>query len=199
MAWSARRLLEAKAQTEEAAFPVRQLYFMPETWKLRYAILDLGGWFHADEVLVSVDRFGLPTEDGWPLAMAREELDSAPKVEDTGSDTTSLPPLIVGPFGNTFSPLMFAAVQADMTIPDETAADDQAHSPDGSGRVLYMEKVTEWLGIDAFGDAGSLGRIEDLELDDTLTFTHALLDDGSRIDLSRYRRTADQGHALFDQ
>ncbi len=198
MPLSARDLLNSKAKTQDGAFSISQIYFMPETWRLRHVVLDLGGWFHSEEVLVSVERFAMPQGGEWPLRMDREELEGAPKIDDTSYDSTSLPPLIVGPFGNTFSPLMFAAVQSEQATSDVPRSASTEAQSDGSERVAYMDKVTDWLGLEVFGDAGALGRIEDLHANDALVMTHAVLDDGTELALSRYRRMADQGHALFD-
>ena len=109
MSHSLKSLLHRDARADGASFPITELFYEPESRRLRYAALDVGGWFERREVLVALDRFGMPAEDGWPVAMDRGEIEQAPDWTDAPSAPSSLPPLVVGPFGSTFSPLLFAA------------------------------------------------------------------------------------------
>lgn len=197
MTRTARDFLTGKAVTDDGRFPIREVYYDPTSWALRHAVVDVGGWFSTDEILVSVERFALPQDDGWPVSITRSELDAAPQLSDPKVNTIDLPALLVGPFGNTISPLMIAAMHQRKAedIPD-TPPDNLMR--DGAGRVFHLEKISDWFGLSAFDSDGALGQVEDFVLSDTFVLTHAILDDGSKLALSRFRRFADQGHALFN-
>ena len=188
--------------TDEGRARIRELFYEPETWRLRYAIVDMGGMFSTDEVLVSTDRFDVLTDEGWPLGMTREELDAAPRLEHEPEATTWLPSLVVGPFGYTFSPLMMVTAMAGEGRPaaPRTADDDTPDDlmRDGSGRVFHLEKVSDLLGRAAFDPSGDLGEIVDLTVEDDMILTEAVCEGGARVALERLRRRAEQGHLLFN-
>lgn len=193
MSYSAATLLNGKALTDDGAYRVREIYFDQGTWALRHVVIDTGRWFGTDEVLLRIDRFDVPTDAGWPLAMSQQEIEDAPRIEEAGGGTLGeLPPLVVGPFGNTFSPLLFAATQSVPAPPEER---------DGTGpeaRMRHAERLSDWLGRPAFTDGGSRGEIVDMRVDDRLRLTHAEFSEGDTLSLARFRRIAEQGHALFD-
>lgn len=198
MTITARTLMAAKAKTEDGDFPVRELFFSSRDWTLRHVLVDLGGWLSREEVLVTIRRFERPDDAGWPLAMSRAELDDAPMLDPASEPAPDLPPVVIGPFGNTFSPLLAATVGMEESMPE--ASGDESPSDvmrDGSGRVFRLERMSEWIGREAFGPEGPLGEITDFRLTDDFRMTDALLKGDGIVSLSRFRRLADQGHAVF--
>ncbi|PZX18897.1 hypothetical protein LX81_00590 [Palleronia aestuarii] len=195
MSNSLKALLGATAHTEEGDFPIIELFYRPEDRRLRYAAIDIGGWLDHREVLVSLDRFGALDGESWPVHLDREGLEAAPRWLDAPSEPSILPPIVVGPFGSTFSPLLMEAQlleSAEESQPQETSA------LDGRSRILDMDRASPWIGTDAFDDTGRLGEIADVMLSDELVFISVLLDDERELSLDRLRRRADQGHLLFD-
>ncbi len=193
--------LALDAQSGDDRFPIRAIFNRKDTMAFSHAAVDIGGWLDRREVLVSIDRFGPPDKDGWPVSLTRDELESAPAFVEAGGWTEALPPIVVGPFGYTFSPLMMAAGL-------DKAAESSAlpHDPEGrptdllsesAGHLRDVERSSNWIGRDAFGPNGSMGQIADMVVSD-LTLTAAILEDGTELALSRLRHMAEQGHAVFD-
>lgn len=193
-------LLSLEAVAGEEHLPVRALFHQAETRRLARVALDAGGWFDRREVLVAIDRFGAPSDDTWPLAMSAEEIAGAPDWTDDRDPALSLPPLVIGPMGYTFSPLMMAAgmsVYADRQTPHgpEGKADLVA---DSGGRLRGLERSGDWIGKEAFGQDGFLGRVQDAIFDADLTLSAVILEDGTELALSRLRNAPEQGHLVFD-
>lgn len=197
------RLLDAQAVSGDDRFPIRALFHDPQTRRLKAAAVDIGGWLDRREVLVTLDRFGPPGENEWPLSLGRDELQDAPEWDHAGTHSVGMPPLIVGPFGYTFSPMLMAAGMnrsAERSLPDVPGGHDEPE-PDliesEDGRFAGLERTADWLDRDAFGQDGHMGKVADLELQD-LTITALVLDDGRTVPLSRLRHMAEQGHFVFD-
>ncbi len=196
-----RTLLDLKACTEDDRFPVRALFHRAGTRELAYVAIDVGGWLDRREVLVEIERFGRPDDGEWPVALGRTDLEDAPVLEDGDSGTIdALPPLVVGPFGYTFSPLMMAASVEATAAPEPSGDPETEGRPPETrahGRLAGIERSTDWLGRAAFGPEGELGPVEDVVVEDGV-LTAVILADETRIPLDRLRRLADQGHAVFD-
>lgn len=196
-------LMNAKVLAAGTELPVVELFYEPETRRLRYAAVDAGGWFERSEVLVSIENFGALDADGhWPLGLTREEVEAAPHWHDQSAElrAADLPPLVVGPFGSTFSPMLMRAQMRDIADEAVGPADDptEALMTDGSGRVFAMERAGEWLGREAYGAGGFLGTVSDLTLDDDLRVHACQLDRGGAVPFDRLKHMAEQGHAVFD-
>jgi len=194
------QLLDLDALAGDDRFPIRALFHDADSRRLQMAAIDIGGWLDRREVLVSLDRFGAPGDDAWPVSMTRDELHDAPEWTDDSAAASALPPLIVGPFGYTFSPMLMAAgmaTSADRTVPadpDEGNADLVSRS---GGRVKNMERCSDLLGRDAFGPGGNMGKVADLVIED-MTVTGIITEDDTRVPLARLRHIAEQGHFVFD-
>ena len=194
------RLLDTEAVSGDDRFPIRALFHEPQTRHLKAAAVDIGGWLDRREVLVSLDRFGPPSEDGWPISLGRDELQDAPEWERTHGLAMAMPPLIVGPFGYTFSPMLMAAgmnESAERSLPDmpEQSGPDLIESEDG--RFAGLERTSDWLDRDAFGPDGHMGKVRDLVLEN-LTITALVLDSDRSVPLSRLRHMAREGYFVFD-
>ena len=194
------KLLSLQAVAGEDRFPVRALFHHVDTRKLAFVALDVGGWFDRREVLVSIDRFGPTTDDSWPLDMTADEISDAPEWRGDREPGWTWPPLIIGPLGYTFSPMMMAAgmsVSADRQMhggPDE-ATDIVS---DSGGRLHDMERSGDWIGKEAFGRDGLLGRVEDVIFDAENTLIATILDDGTELPMARLRNAPEQGHLVYD-
>lgn len=192
-------LLSLKAAAGDERLPVRALFHDAETRRLARVALDAGGWFDRREVLVAIDRFGPPSEETWPLSMTSEEIADAPEWQGDRDAGLSLPPLVIGPLGYTFSPMMMAAgmsVSADRQMPKgpEGASDLVA---DSGGTLEGLERSGDWIGKEAFAEDGFLGRVADVILNTDLTLSAVVLEDGTELALTRLRNAPEQGHLVF--
>lgn len=195
------RLLDLDAVSGDDRFPIRALFHDETSRRLKAAAVDIGGWLDRREVLVSIDRFGPPDDGSWPLSLVRDELQDAPEWEHADSAALGMPPLIIGPFGYTFSPLLMAAgmnASAERSLPDAPDSGERAVVESEDGRFAGLVRTADWLNRDAFGPKGHLGKVADLQLDDSLAITALILDDDTILPMTRLRNMPEQGHFVFD-
>ncbi|SES05902.1 hypothetical protein SAMN04490244_105116 [Tranquillimonas rosea] len=194
-------LMSLSAATADEEFSVVEIFHDPETLKIAYVALDIGSWLESHEVLVEIDRFGTPDVDAgrWPLSLTHDEVTHAPSWshEDQAADMPlDWPPLVVGPFGGTYSPLLLW-VQAH----EESQRESGESAPDAPAGFSRMEQSGSWIGSDCFTDAGELGKLMDLEVEPgPFRLTHALIDhDGTqlRVPFTDLEYAAEQGHFVF--
>lgn len=191
-------LLSLTATPRDGHFPVREVFYDPETWRVRYLALGAEGWFDMREMLIGIQYFGTPAEGQWPVEMSREDVEHAPQWNEAPSAATYLPPIVIGPFGYTFSPMMMAAQwyedQAEQAERERAAGNVE----DSTGRVYRMDQASTWVGREVSGPAGPLGRIADMILDRDWVITDMVLEDGSRIPVDRLRHISERGQAVID-
>lgn len=179
-------ILRFKALSGDTKLPVTELFFDPYTHAVRYVALDVGGWFDKSEVVVAARHFGDPDseERTWPVDVDYEAIESAPRWHDEHEDhgffsIENWPPLIVGPFGSTFSPLLLNAQAQDDARHQAGYEDDDSLPPPAmqaeamAARALSGEKTakrqvrglkraTRWRGLDVYGEDGEMGELVDL-------------------------------------
>jgi len=158
-------LLNTALATADETCPVREVFFDLHTRRIEYLALEIGGWFDSDEVLVSADLVGPPAGQGapWTVSLDHGALDNAPRwhegMREDMVDLSAWPPVIVGPFGGTYAPiLLYEQLFAGFK-------DDPAPTPDEDRLVTGMERATAWIGLPVFGLGGELGRVADLRFD----------------------------------
>ena len=167
-------LLNRKAESDGQTYPVSELFFHEPSGRLRYAACGVGGFLTRNEVLLRIDRFDMPPVGSrlWPVTLNHDAIESAPTWHGGGASAPPIhledwPPIVVGPFGGTTSPLMIWAELA------ETEHENHPQGPAGDSRVSKLERVTRRLKGEAFGSDGLLGTLSDLLIDpETLTVTH---------------------------
>lgn len=204
-------LLSYGGKADGDTFPVTALFHEPATHKLRYVALDIGGWLQRNEVLVEAERMGQvdPSAKTWNVRLAKDELEGAPHWDhvDPAMAFTAWPPLIVGPFGGTYSPLLMQAQLAAEShdaerenpegLPEEALRDEQ-------GRMHQLEQTEDWLGREArTQDDGYLGRVHDVEFDDPPRILLNLLverESGAIVSVpaAKLRRVDEQNRAVFN-
>ncbi|RVV98169.1 PRC-barrel domain containing protein [Mesobaculum littorinae] len=201
MTYRLTRLLNLTVAAGDDRYPVRTLLCDPAGWRLRHAALDIGGWWNRHDVVVSLSRLGrIDAAEGlWHAPeLTRDEIEAAARWSGEGAPLEGLslwPPLIVGPFGGTYAPLLMQSLwNEEMADVPESEAEPPSHRTD----------ARDWIGRDAFGDDGLLGRIEDVEVtEDTYRFVAVVIggegmETGRTVPLTALRYLADQGHAVFD-
>ncbi|SNS53454.1 PRC-barrel domain-containing protein [Tropicimonas sediminicola] len=145
-------------------------FFRVEDGCLTHVLVDVGGWLSTDRVLVSSELLmppeGAEGDDRWRLSLSEEALEAAPRwggaKEAEGIDLLKWPPVIVGPFGSTVSPiLMYEQIRALQEREEASIASD------GRGPQISrdMQRASAWFGLPAFDASGELGRVQDLEFD----------------------------------
>jgi len=212
-------LLALEATVNGDRLAISEIFFDSKSGALRHIALHVNDWIAGSEALVQTDFVERPQPDQgvWPVNVDRATIEQAPRWtdEDTephdeaGSlfDLSNWPPLIVGPFGGTYAPMLLQAQIAEegFSHPERAANEADAQTPPEVDPALLrgLSRGSEWLGREAFGDDGSLGTIKDLLVDaEAFRVTHLVLetaDQGLRtLPLSRFRYTAKGGsHAVL--
>ena len=112
MIHSLTELMQDRLHVADRKVRVDDVFLDPKARRLRYLAVDIGGWFAVDEVIVSADLLVPPAEgrEHWSLRLDEAALTSAPRwgTEGLGDppDLTAWPPIIVGPFGGTYAPML---------------------------------------------------------------------------------------------
>jgi hypothetical protein len=203
-------LMQTRLHVADRKVTADEIFFDPGERKIRYLAVDIGGWFEVREVILAADLLDPPgvMGGGWSLRLDEAALDAAPRwhegMSDETMDLTGWPPIIVGPFGGTYAPMLLYEQIVDNTRRDAAAAPEA-----GSGEeiVYRLERSSEWLGLLAFGRDGELGRIDDMLFDaTTLRIERLVLGSGGllshrvgEVPLSALRHMANQRtHVVLD-
>ncbi|SDY34579.1 hypothetical protein [Citreimonas salinaria] len=170
-------LMNRNLATDGGKAKLREAFFDPGTGLVRYMAVDIGGWLDATEVLVEADRLAPPGEEGasWMLRISESDLEAAPRwhegMAEERIDLRAWPPVLVGPFGSTYSPLLMF---------EQLIAEQREHelppAPDGDRLVRPLEEVGSWIGLPAFCTDGEIGPVADLlfEIDTRRVVTVAI-------------------------
>ncbi len=162
-------LMQHRLHVADRKVRVDDAFFDPDERRLRYLAVDIGGWFAVDEVIVSADLLVPPLEEGgsWSLRLDEEALAHAPRwgAERAAEpfDLTGWPPIIVGPFGGTYAPIL---MYEQMVAAGRPEVDEPPPEESGVALVWRMDRVTEWIGRPVFATDGEIGQVEDILIDD---------------------------------
>jgi hypothetical protein len=202
--------MQTRLRVADRKVTADEVFFDRDDRKIRYLAVDIGGWLEVREVIVAADLLEPPgvMGGGWSLRLEETALEAAPRwhagMTGEGMDLTGWPPIIVGPFGGTYAPMLLYE-----QLIDSSRRTDESAPESGSGdeMVYRMERATEWLGLLAFGRDGELGRIEDMLFDGTtLKIERLVLGSGgllshrvAEVPLSALRHMANQRtHVVLD-
>jgi hypothetical protein len=162
-------LMQHKLRVADRTVRVDDAFFDPDERRLRYLAVDIGGWFAVDEVIVAADLLVPPATEGesWALRLDEQALAQAPRWEGERAaepfDLTGWPPIIVGPFGGTYAPIL---MYEQMVASQRPGADGPPAGETGDALVWRMDRVTEWIGRPVFATDGEIGQVEDILIDD---------------------------------
>lgn len=197
-------LIRYSAQVEETRFSVKDVFFSFPARRPVYLLLDTGSWFDTHLVLVRARllREVSVQDNALHLNTTSEAIEAAPVLhEETSHTLESMPPIVIGPFGNAISPLMMTALaRAELSDPSEDTQQDH-HVTDTLDRFSEIRKM------EVFGKDGALGWLDDILFDqDTFRITHLVIDDGRIlagqqhvIPIDRFRHIAEGAtHMVLD-
>jgi hypothetical protein len=207
MLHSFKDLIDKPMRVGDRKASFRDAFFRIDEGVLRYAALDIGGWLSIDNIIVSMDLIGpSAAEDGeWLVKLDEQALADAPRWERREEreevDLQGWPPVIVGPFGSTISPLLLYQQLRELR---GTGAD----TDDGEVSPVYaMERAGKWLGLTAFDAEGELGKVEDILFETDTNDIHAVILDrdvpdsdlGRELPIHLFRHMAEQEtHLVLD-
>ncbi|MCE8006133.1 PRC-barrel domain-containing protein [Aestuariivita sp.] len=185
------------AVAADASFPIKDVFFSLSDRTLVYLLVDTGSWFDSDTVLVSAGLISDVSTDARTLTLDTDEsqIRAAPEWhEEHASLLSAMPPIVVGPFGNTISPAMMVAI----------ASASMESEPADTTLTQTLEHYGKIKGMDVFGSDNQLGTLVDLLVDfETRKITHLVIDNGKvlagrqlLVPIEKLRYQAEQGTHL---
>ncbi|MEJ6391811.1 PRC-barrel domain-containing protein [Gymnodinialimonas sp. 2305UL16-5] len=149
------KLTEFSLHSNAGQFRVTDLVFDPADGAARMVLFDDGKWLFNDEMAVGIDRMeAFDAENAtWHARIQPGEIREARTVASVPVDITALPPIVIGPFGTTQSPLLL------LTQLFGNLAHGAASVPS------QLERVSDWIGAPVFGPTGPIAQIIDLHID----------------------------------
>lgn len=202
MLHSLKDLIGATAMAGDRKCALREAFFHIEDGRIRHLAVDLGGWLDVDEVIVPADMLEAPEGDGesWRLSLTEAALRQAPGW-DAGNreveiDMASWPPVVVGPFGHTVSPML---IYEQMRGPCDPEQRDK-----GDRLVRRMQHASRSFGLPVFSASGEERELLDLKFDpNTMTIQHLVVGErgllttsGKELPYKAIRHMAAQGTHL---
>lgn len=146
---------------------VEQVYFDDESWRVRYFVVDTGGWLAGRKVLISpasIDR-AKSSERALAVDLSREQLEHSPGVdadkpvdrqyEEAYARYYGLPLYWAPPEGGTLPPVQPTA----QSVRELKAAERKA----AASHLCSSDEVT---GYAIHAADGSIGHVEDIRIDD---------------------------------
>ncbi|MCF6445859.1 PRC-barrel domain-containing protein [Nereida sp. MMG025] len=168
------------ARIETTDFPVQDSVICMPDQRLAYLLIDISPWQDDQLALMSSTHIQSADHAAQHITLGADLADiaAAPKFTDLAQVfLDKLPPIIVGPFGNTLSPLMMAAAISPTTdAPDVDEIDTARH-----------HRFSALRGMDVYGKDGQLGWISDFILSkDDLSIQFLVLSTKSQLRTQRH-------------
>ncbi len=149
---------------------VKDLYFDDHQWRIRYLVVDTGGWLSVDRVLISPECLGLPESESKtiPASLTKDQVESSPRADIDDSLSPADEAALRGHYGwpNYWSALPMPVPVADPVIPAYAAADVDAeaeryprsHTP----AAHRLHRFREVLGWNTQATDGDFGQVADV-------------------------------------
>lgn len=169
-------MLDGTVRLDDEELDVVGAWLDPEDVRLRYLVLDLGGWMSNRTALLAAGAL-TPRDDGrWTTAVTRAEVEAAEGQPESGFrlDMSALPMILTGPFGNTISPMLMAAGLRSEAVEEGPPSrpgmrEDSGDAPpaiSAEAKTRSLERWEAWRGAPVFARDGEIGPLGDLMLDD---------------------------------
>ena len=152
-------LKDATLTAEAGEHNITDMMFDPTRLTVDYAVVDGSGWLTNTDVLIHASRLNRfdPEDQVWTADLDDSDLADAPRIgPDNVVDLSALPPVIVGPFGMTYSPILMAAQMLGFPVTKDRPARD---------RIDQLERMSDWMGAVVFSSEGPIARIVNLYVD----------------------------------
>ena len=127
--------------------------------RLTYVYVETGSWLLPSHALFSAARLSV---EGSGLVLdatleeVKERTDTQAAEGEHAPDPSHMPPMVVGPFGYTVSPLMAAS------LVDAFRSRERDARPDAEGDSSTMRWFTHLQGLPVFDPWGALGDVSDI-------------------------------------
>jgi sporulation protein YlmC with PRC-barrel domain len=146
---------------------VDDVYFDDEGWRVRYFVVDTGGWLSGRKVLispVSIDR-ALSSEHALAVALSREQVEHSPGVDADRPVDRQYEEAYARYYGH---PLYWAPPEAAVMPPLEPSGRRARELKDAERKAAqsHLRSSDELIGYSIQAADGKVGHLEDLRVDD---------------------------------
>jgi hypothetical protein len=142
--------------------------FDDQTWELRYAVIETGHWLLGNNVLISMDRFGLPEPDErkFPVALTLQQVQDSPSIEADKPVYLQEESGVNGYLGwggevHTSGTWMISPIAAQLID-----AAEQERAGERQDYDLHLRSTREVTGYHIQATDGEIGHVEDFIVDD---------------------------------
>lgn len=155
------------AATDGEIGRVDEVYFDDEDWRVRYLVVDTGGWLAGRKVLISpisIDR-SKSTEDAIAVGLTREQVEHSPPIEADKPVSRQYEEALAGHYGYS---LYWAPPEAS-GMPTRERADQAAQALKEAKRKAsesHLRASSEVIGYSIRAADGAIGHVDDLVIDD---------------------------------
>ncbi|WP_118138302.1 PRC-barrel domain-containing protein [Oceanicella sp. SM1341] len=178
--------------TDGSRDPVEDLYFDGSRWSLTHIVADTGSWLESRRTVIGAGLAAKPDFETleWPVRVSQEQIRAAPRPESFPAeersaeewglfDLDAMPPILIGPMGETYSPLMLEA-QLQHWANDETEESEARKALPERPSAALIRSTNALLGHEISATDGEIGTISDVLVDlDSMTLRHIVVDTGN--------------------
>ncbi len=146
---------------------VDQVYFDDQAWRVRYFVVDTGGWLSGRKVLISpasIDR-AKSTDRAIAVGLSREQVEHSPGVDADQPVDRQYEEAYARYYGH---PLYWVPPQAGAMPPMERSGERQRQLKQAERKAAesHLRSSEEVIGYSIHATDGSIGHIDDIRVDD---------------------------------
>jgi sporulation protein YlmC with PRC-barrel domain len=146
---------------------VDQVYFDDEDWRVRYFVVDTGGWLSGRKVLispVSIDR-SKSSDNAIAVALSRDQVEHSPSVDADKPVDRQYEEAYARYYGYSlyWAPPEMAAMT---TVERSGKAERQLKKAERKASESHLRSSDEVIGYSIHAADGRIGHVEDIRVDD---------------------------------
>jgi sporulation protein YlmC with PRC-barrel domain len=146
---------------------VDEVYFDDQDWRVRYFVVDTGGWLSGRRVLISpvaVDR-AKSSEHALAVGLSREQVEHSPGIEADKPVDRQYEEAYARYYGY---PLYWAAPEMALVPPVEPSAEQarQLNEAEHRAAASHLRSSDDVVGYSIHAADGRIGHVEDIRVDD---------------------------------
>lgn len=146
---------------------VEQVYFDDQDWRVRYFVVDTGGWLSGRKVLISpasIDR-SKSSEEALAVALSRRQVEHSPGIEADKPVDRQYEEAYARYYGY---PLYWAPAEAGVMPPMELRGTQprELEQAERKAAASHLRSSGEVIGYSIEAADGKIGHVEDLRVDD---------------------------------
>jgi sporulation protein YlmC with PRC-barrel domain len=146
---------------------VDQVYFDDDSWRVRYFVVDTGGWLSGRKVLISPVSVGRSksSDDALAVALSREQVERSPDIDADKPVDRRYEEAYARYYG---IPLYWAAPEAAAVTSLERSAERARKLEEAEHKASesHLRSSDEVIGYSIEAVDGKIGHVEDLRIDD---------------------------------